>query len=125
MLSLFDLLGPVWMQPCHTGHVASIHHGHDPVFYTQLAVKKKIYIVIGKVKRDSCSRNYCVSCPSTTGCLLPLKGYIYFINMEYNSMLLNTMTQTVDPLTRPHQSVVNGNSQWAVFIKHFTGLLIT
>lgn len=40
VLSLSDLLGPVWMQPCHTGHMTSIHHGHYPVFYTQLTENK-------------------------------------------------------------------------------------
>lgn len=36
VLPLSDLLSPVWMQPCHTRHMTSIHHGHYPVFYTQL-----------------------------------------------------------------------------------------
>lgn len=39
VLPLCDLLGPVWMQPGHTGHMARIHHGHDPVLYTQLTEK--------------------------------------------------------------------------------------
>lgn len=36
VLTLSDLLGPVWVQPGYAGHVAGIHHGHDPVLYTQL-----------------------------------------------------------------------------------------
>lgn len=41
MFSLCDLLGPVWVQPCDTGHMTSIHHGHNPVFYTQLTGSKQ------------------------------------------------------------------------------------
>ena len=41
VLSLSDLLGPVWMQPCYPRHMAGIHHGHYPVFYTQLTRGKK------------------------------------------------------------------------------------
>lgn len=37
VVPLWDLLGPVWMEPGHRGHVAGVHHGHDPVLYTQLA----------------------------------------------------------------------------------------
>ena len=51
VLSLSDLLGPVWMQPCHTGHMASIHHGDDPVFYTQLTETKK---KTNKKKQKNC-----------------------------------------------------------------------
>lgn len=41
VFSFSDLLGPVWMQPHHRGHMASIHHGHYPVFYTQLTEKNR------------------------------------------------------------------------------------
>lgn len=40
VLPLGDLLGPVRVQPRNTGHVTSIHHGHDPVLYTQLTGNK-------------------------------------------------------------------------------------
>lgn len=40
VVSLWDLLGPVRMQPCHRGHVACVHHGHDPVLDTQLTNRR-------------------------------------------------------------------------------------
>lgn len=41
VVPLWDLLGPVGMHPGHSGHVASVHHGDDPVLYAQLADGRK------------------------------------------------------------------------------------